>query len=236
MQLKETGKMDRGLFLQVMNRPVRYLSRDSLEEEVTFSSLQDYYEDKVWMIERIDRLRYELNTIVTMRPYAAVTFIRKGMEYENYLKEYAASRKLDEEELIGILDEIQESAKPYESFDKWFAFMESCGEELKQQLAKKKQRAEGVCLSTMHSAKGLEYRAVFIIDANEGITPHHKSVLDEDLEEERRLFYVAMTRAKDELHICAVKERYHKEMELSRFVEEVLGAAYDGSRSSVHNK
>jgi DNA helicase-2/ATP-dependent DNA helicase PcrA len=100
--------------------------------------------------------------------------------------------------------------------------MESCGEELKQQLAKRKQKAEGVCLSTMHSAKGLEYKAVFIIDANEGITPHHKSVLDEDLEEERRLFYVAMTRAKDELNICAVKERYHKELELSRFVEELM--------------
>ena len=100
--------------------------------------------------------------------------------------------------------------------------METYAEELKQQLLRKNKQAEGVCLSTMHSAKGLEYKAVFIIDANEGIMPHHKSVLDADLEEERRLFYVAMTRAKEDLHICAVKERYHREMEISRFVEEMM--------------
>lgn len=221
-QLKTQGSMERALFLQIMNRPLRYFSRDALEDKVSFSSLESYYEDKNWMLERIDRLRHELNVISEMKPYAAVTFIRKGIEYESYLREYAASRKLDEDELIGIFDEIQESAKPYDNFQDWFSFMENYKEELQRQLAGKKQTGDGVCLSTMHSAKGLEYRAVFVIDANEGITPHHKSVLEADLEEERRLFYVAMTRAKDELHICAVKERYHKELELSRFVEELL--------------
>ena len=73
---------------------------------------------------------------------------------------------------------------------------------------------------TMHSSKGLEFRVVYILDANEGITPHHKAVLDQDMEEERRMFYVAMTRAKERLHIYYVKERYHKKKEVSRFVKE----------------
>ena len=73
---------------------------------------------------------------------------------------------------------------------------------------------------TMHSSKGLEFRVVYILDANEGITPHHKAVLDQDMEEERRMFYVAMTRAKERLHIYYVKERYHKKQEVSRFVKE----------------
>ena len=63
---------------------------------------------------------------------------------------------------------------------------------------------------TMHSSKGLEFKVVYILDANEGVTPHHKAVLDADLEEERRMFYVAMTRAKDRLHIFYVNERFHK--------------------------
>ena len=74
----------------------------------------------------------------------------------------------------------------------------------------------------MHSSKGLEYKVVFIIDANEGITPHRKAALEADLEEERRLFYVAMTRAKEHLHIYYTAERYHKKQEPSRFLEEYL--------------
>ena len=69
----------------------------------------------------------------------------------------------------------------------------------------------------------LEFPIVYILDANEGITPHSRAMLDEDMEEERRLFYVAMTRAKTRLHVYAVRERYHKKAEVSRFVWEYLG-------------
>ena len=82
---------------------------------------------------------------------------------------------------------------------------------------------QGVSLMTMHSAKGLEFRVVYILDANEGVTPHHKAVLDPDVEEERRMFYVAMTRAKERLHIYHVKERYRKKQAISRFAEEAEG-------------
>lgn len=88
----------------------------------------------------------------------------------------------------------------------------------------------GVTLSTMHSAKGLEYRIVFIIDANEGVVPHHKAALPADIEEERRLFYVAMTRAKERLHLCAVRERYHRKQEISRFVRECIGDKNESRR------
>ena len=75
---------------------------------------------------------------------------------------------------------------------------------------------------TMHSSKGLEFRVVYILDANEGITPHHKAVLDQDMEEERRMFYVAMTRARKKLIISYTKERNGKSMAQSRFVGELL--------------
>ena len=74
----------------------------------------------------------------------------------------------------------------------------------------------------MHGSKGLEYEVVFIVDANEGIIPHPKAVLEEDVEEERRMFYVAMTRAKKELYIYFAKNRWNKELNMSRFVAELL--------------
>ena len=73
----------------------------------------------------------------------------------------------------------------------------------------------------MHSAKGLEYEVVFILEANEGMTPYKKATRPEEIEEERRMFYVAMTRAKSHLHIYDVKEYFNKELEPSRFLKEV---------------
>ena len=101
--------------------------------------------------------------------------------------------------------------------------MEDYKTELQEQFRNQKdQSVDSVTFTTMHSSKGLEYQVVYIIDANEEITPHHKALLEADMEEERRMFYVAMTRAKDHLHIYSVKERYNKELDVSRFVGEML--------------
>ena len=101
--------------------------------------------------------------------------------------------------------------------------MEEYKAELAEQARLRRRRDyDGVSLATMHSVKGLEYRIVFIVDANEEITPHHKAAMEEELEEERRLFYVAMTRAKDCLYILYSKERYNKELAASRYIGELL--------------
>ncbi|MFQ9151680.1 MAG: 3'-5' exonuclease [Blautia sp.] len=65
-------------------------------------------------------------------------------------------------------------------------------------------------LTTLHSSKGLEFPVVFIVDINEGTIPHRKATLEADLEEERRMFYVGMTRARERLHLYYAKERYGK--------------------------
>lgn len=217
------GQTQRSLFLQIINRPKRYISRECFDTpEVDFEALKDYYEDKNWMLERIDQLEYDLAILSSMTPYAAINYIRRGIGYEDFLKEYANQRKIRIEELFDTLDELQESARDYKTFSQWFASMEKYKEELKQQiLENKRQKKEGVLISTMHSAKGLEFQAVFIMDANEGITPHKKAALPADLEEERRLFYVAMTRAKERLSIFSAKERYNKVVQWSRYIDEI---------------
>ena len=100
--------------------------------------------------------------------------------------------------------------------------MEDYKKRLKEQAQLQRNVANGVSLMTMHSSKGLEFPIVYLLDANEGITPHRKAVLEADIEEERRMFYVAMTRARERLHVCYVQERYGKKQEKSRFIEEYL--------------
>ena len=119
-------------------------------------------------------------------------------------------------------DQLKESAAGFKTFEEWFRHIEDYGEELKRQAQAglKEKSQDAVTLATMHGSKGLEFKIVYILDANEGVTPHSKAVLDADIEEERRLFYVALTRAKDRLHVAAVKVRFHRKTDVSRFVEE----------------
>lgn len=217
------GRADRSLYLQIINRPKRYISRECFDTpEVNFEAVKDYYEDKNWMLERLDQLEYDLAALARMNPYAAINYIRRGVGYEEYLREYAGQRKIKAEELIDILEELQESTREFKTYEDWFIHMEEYKEELKRQATlNKNHKTDSITIATMHSAKGLEFQTVFIVDANEGITPHKKAVLAADVEEERRLFYVAMTRAKEYLYILSAKERYNKVLQNSRFIDEI---------------
>lgn len=218
------GSRAREDILQVINRPKRYISRDAMPDEtVSFEKMKVFYAEKDWIAERIESLEGDLRAIARMSPLAAVNYIRQGMGYDEYLIEYAAFRRMRPEELLETADELKESAAGFKTFDEWFAHIDAYKEELLRQAAQRRTETDAITLATMHSAKGLEFPIVYILDANEGITPHSRAMLDEDMEEERRLFYVAMTRAKTRLHVYAVRERYHKKAEVSRFVWEYLG-------------
>jgi DNA helicase-2/ATP-dependent DNA helicase PcrA len=215
------GDRNRGRFLQIMNRPNRYIRRAAVQDtEVNFEDLYTYYQDERWMIERIEHMELDLRILTQMKPEAGVAYIRKGIGYEEYLAEYAYFRQMKPDELYEILDELQEAAKEFTSYEAWFEHIENYTKELSMQSRQQKEQADGVMLMTMHSAKGLEFPTVYILDANEGITPHDKAVLDVDIEEERRLFYVAMTRAKNHLYICSSSEKYSKTQTPSRFIAE----------------
>lgn len=219
------GIRERALFLKILNKPNRYLSRELLTEPVvSFEQLRLMVEGKNWAIDKIDQLEYELKILAGLKPYAAVNFIRKAIGYDEYLKEYAEYRHLNVEDLLGILDELQEMAKQYKNFVDWFAGIDKYRKDLKKHVKSNMEKMEEyVTVTTIHSAKGLEYDTVFILEVNEGMIPYQKAVKPEEIEEERRMFYVAMTRAKNHLHIYEIKEYYNKKLEPSRFVNEVCG-------------
>ncbi len=144
--------------MQIINRPKRYIGRECLDEmQISFENLRKYYEEKDWMVERIDKLEYDLKLLKKMTPYAAINFIRHGIGYEEYLTEYAQYRRIKPEELYEVLNELQETARNFPSYDSWFAHMEEYAATLRQQAGKLREE-HAVTFTTLHSAKGLGSR------------------------------------------------------------------------------
>jgi len=214
-------EFERKYFLQIMNRPNRFISRDSMEGRVSYESIRRFYCDKEWMMDRIDQLEWDMKMIENKPPYAAIQYLRKSVGYDEFLKEYASFRQMNLEELKDVLDEIQERAKEFRTIHEWFVHVDGYKDMLKEQ-TKNARGNEGVALLTMHGAKGLEFDTVYVIAANEGAIPYKKAQIDDEIEEERRLFYVAMTRAKKQLTIIYPKEKNGKAVKPSRFVSELF--------------
>ncbi len=225
------GNRSREKFLKIANRPVRYLSRTAFTEpEVSFDKLRAYYavKNQEWMEERIWNFEYDLKNLASLSPYAAIHFIRKGIGYDEFLKTYADERNVNADDWFDVLDEMQEMARDKKSIPEFLSFVENYGdtlEEMRQEQKKQQVKEEpGVSLMTMHASKGLEFPVVFVPTLNEDIVPYRKAVQEGNLEEERRMLYVAMTRAKTYLHLSFVKERFHKEAEPSPFLYEISPA------------
>lgn len=225
------GNRSREKFLKIANRPVRYLSRTAFtESEVSFDKLRAYYavKNQEWMEERIWNFEYDLKNLASLSPYAAIHFIRKGIGYDEFLKTYADERNVNADDWFDVLDEMQEMARDKKSIPEFLSFVENYGdtlEEIRQEQKKQQVKEEpGVSLMTMHASKGLEFSVVFVPTLNEDIVPYRKAVQEGNLEEERRMLYVAMTRAKTYLHLSFVKERFHKEAEPSPFLYEISPA------------
>ena len=112
-------------------------------------------------------------------------------------------------------------AEQTEGVEAFFRFVKKFNADCLQR--QKEESGEGVRIMTYHGAKGLEFDEVFLTDCIEGIIPDGRAKTQEELEEERRSFYVALTRARKKIHIYVTKERYSKKVKPSRFIPELLG-------------
>ncbi|ETP73175.1 DNA/RNA helicase, superfamily I [Lachnospiraceae bacterium JC7] len=207
-------------FLRIMNKPLRYISRKAVAERaMSFEKLKKYYSRSSGMQRTIDMFLHDLQVVRKLPTVAAIIYIRKKIGYEDYLEACRKENHVNPEKLHDIMDEMEESAKALPDKMKWLRYVESYGDELRKSKA---DPAEGIRLMTFHSSKGLEFDIVHLIDINEGIVPYSKAVTPEDLEEERRAFYVALTRARKEFHIYFTEQRYSKHCSPSRFISEGL--------------
>lgn len=217
------GKADRRDFIRIMNKPLRYLSRAAVSENITDwkESLHQYYADKKYMHGILDDLSRDLERIACFSPFAAVNYIRYGMGYEKSVAEEADA---NEREQIGeALELLMAYARKYDSHMDYLEAIRKAREAAKESAnGEAADDEKKVILITMHGAKGLEYDHVLLPDLNERIIPHRKAFLPESMEEERRLLYVAMTRAKKSLFLSTVQDRKNQKKEISRFFNELV--------------
>ena len=204
----------------VANKPNRYISRDSIKYEgTTIDDLIRYYRNIDYVLKNLYKLKYDLNKIKNSIPALAIRYIRYNMTYDKYLMEYCRLNDIDYEDEQDILDEFEEEAIRYKSLGEILDYIENSKKIIKNTT----DNDDAINLMTFHLSKGLEYKIVFIIDTNDGLIPHKKSIRENDIETERRLFYVAMTRAKDNLHIFFTTRRFGKTFKASRFIVEAIG-------------
>ena len=204
------GKKDKISFQRILNHPNRYFYGKAFHSvDPNLSSLkQAVWEGGVhWQLqkglENAETLFQHFKILNTFsKPEVFMNYLYKATGYNDYLKEYAKLRKLDVKELTVVWNNLLDEAKLYGSWDAWGRYIVAYNRQL-QQANKSK---DGITLSTMHRAKGLEWDYVFIINCVDGTIPHSNAMTPEEIEEERRLFYVAMTRAKDFLYLSAYKE------------------------------
>lgn len=213
---------DKSDLLRISNKPNRYISRDSLSSSrANIETLFDYYDDKSYMIKRIVELREHLRTIKNLKPATALRYIRNVVGYDEYIEEYCDMNGVESDDCYSILGDLENSAAEYNDFNDWFVHMDEYKDELIEARKKSNENDKGVRLMTFHSSKGLEFDIVYIIDVNEGSVPYKKAKGVDEIEEERRMFYVAMTRARKKLFICYCAENFGKSIGKSDFVIEL---------------
>lgn len=222
--LAENRDSDASL-LRIVNKPKRYISKDLLAEaeQMPYGLLRSLHvcpSLQKWQAEHLESLEEDLRQIQKRKPYEALRYVRKVVGYDEYLSDYAAYRKASLSNMIEIADEITETAKGTESGTEFVRKMEELSRQMKEQ-SKQKGNTPGVTLTTFHGAKGLEFGAVFLPSLAEGIIPYEKGRKGSALEEERRLFYVGLTRTKDRLFLSFTENRYEKPLKPSRFLMEM---------------
>ena len=219
-----TGENTRENLLRFMNKPVRYISRDMLDtEKVDMNRLLSKAGDREYLRKNINRLISELRTIGGLKPYVAVNYIRSAVGYENSLKTLAEEKGIDFDEMIGPLNEFQNMLKDIPSYDKMFDMIAET-KELYKKLEETQEAdiSNKVQLMTLHSVKGLEFKEVHILDLYDGNIPHKKSRSDLEIEEERRMLYVGITRSSDNLYMYVPNEVNDSKVKPSRFIKGLI--------------
>ncbi len=214
---------------RVMNKPKRFISRDSIERA---DSMQGSFYDNLIAYGGLHRLqanavmelRENIHRMSDMKPAQVVKFVRSVIGYDEYIREYAYNKGISVKGLMEAADEIESSTAGYPNHEAYLKHVEEVLENAQSHFRQSGRQEDRVQLLTMHRAKGLEFDVVFISGSVDGLTPYFKAEDAEsmDEEEERRLFYVAMTRAKNELYISTPKLRYKKAAAPSRFIKELV--------------
>ena len=195
---------NRSDFMAFMNKPVRYINREMLQKETVdlWALLEEYREDPE-QYRIIQKLQQDLAMVEMLDPFGAISYIRKVMQYDCCLSPGETGEKEKE-----ILDELLERCREFHSHTAFLAHIAAYRSKLEQESNRKQSGTDPdktdqnpVRIMTYHGSKGLEFDTVFLPFLNSGDVPQGRNLSTMELEEERRLFYVAVTRAKKSLYL-----------------------------------
>ncbi len=213
---------DRESFLHIINKPFRYVSKSNLEyirsyreDKCPFDILIEKNDIPPYQAKKLDELRKDIIHLNKLSLSSAIQYVITELGYIDYLKEYSERYNQSIDDLEDIVEEFKSAADGLKTILELFSHVER----VKESIEESKDIKEGVILSTIHGVKGMEFKNVFLVNANEETIPHRSS-MEENIEEERRLFYVGITRAIDNLYIYSPKTQRGKFKEASRFVIE----------------
>jgi DNA helicase-2/ATP-dependent DNA helicase PcrA len=205
---------------RIINKPFRFVSKAFLQicKKNDADVFKAYKRDSSLHLAtkaHIEELEDKLIVASKYETSDAIRYIRKNLGYNGHIIDTCEYRKLSNEGLFEIADELQEAAKPFVCPMDFLNHARSAIDAAKEM----PDNVPSCTLTTLHSAKGLEFEKVFISGCVEDVLPHVRSKTEAEIEEERRLLYVGITRAKQELYLSAYKTRYDKPVNLSRFLQ-----------------
>lgn len=227
------GHWSRERFLYICNRPSRYISREALGNGNSFQQVKAYYANAPKQLEALELLERQLKYIGRASLKAAIMYLCKVTGYEKYLKEQSRGHAEKWREWQEMLEWVKGDAGRFERAEDWMASQEEYKESLKkaEKKAETPDSKEAVRLMTVHGSKGLEFDHVWIPDCNERVFPHGKMPDEDSCEEERRLFYVAMTRAAKSLELLYLNDETGSRLP-SRFLNPLLTHSSTSSSNS----
>lgn len=213
---------DKEAFISIINKPFRYMSktnisyvRNYLERKTPYDILICKSDTPPFQGKKLDDLRKEIAYLNKISLGSAIQYIISTIGYIDYLKEYAEKYGQSIDDLEDVLEEFKGAAEGFKTINEFLVHVKNVGE----QIENSKAVEDGIILSTIHGVKGMEFKNVFLINCNEETIPHRSS-MEDNIEEERRLFYVGVTRAINNVYVFAPKTLRGKFKEVSRFVNE----------------
>lgn len=219
------GKNSRELLLRIMNKPYRQISREITSDEEAASN-------------GMRQLKRQLDRMKEFAPQLAVSYVLKAVGYERYLRQLSAGKPGKWQDWQTLLEWLRCDAAGYSTASEWQEAQRLYKEQLERERAlsggRERAQEEGfaVQLMTVHASKGLEFDYVFIPDCNEGVFPYGHMPDVRSVEEERRILYVAMTRAKSSLELLYLTGTEKSPRPLSRFLNPLLYSSSTNSSNS----
>lgn len=224
------GNYKREMFLRIINKPKRGIGREAFTEEwVDLEQVSAFYSNSYMCndaaLKEVNRLKIHISRLRSFSMSFRIKYIRKAMGYDQYLIKRAGGNEILLTAWFELLAWLEEDVKDIVKMSEWHAKKDAYKEKHIRETSYDKKNDQGVYLMTLHASKGLEFDHCYIVNVNDGTIPKYQKgekLSAEQVEEERRLLYVGMTRAKKTLELHYLTGTKERPKFPSRFIEKLM--------------